>query len=282
MNILEALSYAKRELLHCCFDPHIRPALEAELLLGYVLDTTREWLHTWGEHTIEEADWEMLKACVSRRLQGEPIEYIIKSASFYGREFYVDERVLIPRPETEILVEKVHALIQEKNIQTIGEIGTGSGVISIILGLLCPELRIIATDISPTALQVAQINLENHANSANQLRVRVGFVCANLFEGISEVPKVLVSNPPYIAKGYPLGKNILYEPHNALFGGDVGDEILRLIIDFGSLVGVEFLACEIGWDQKEALEIYLRAHGYEGVFYRDLSGFYRGFIAYLL
>ncbi|PAF48744.1 hypothetical protein BKH41_05635 [Helicobacter sp. 12S02232-10] len=281
MNILKALEYAKKELLHSKFDSNIRVGLEAELLLSFVLDSTREWLHAWSDREIKKNEFDKFMECVYRRTQGEPIEYIIQKVSFCSESFYVDKRVLIPRPETEILVQKAQALIEAEEIFEVGEIGVGSGIISIMLGLLCPKISIIATDISPLAIEVAQINLNAFATSSNRLKERITLMHTDLFEGVKSLPKLLISNPPYIAKNYLLSENVLYEPHTALFGGKNGDEVLQAIIEFGGQKGIKFLACEIGYDQKECMETYLLDQGYQGVFYKDLSGFYRGFIAYL-
>ncbi|PAF45208.1 peptide chain release factor N(5)-glutamine methyltransferase [Helicobacter sp. 11S02596-1] len=280
MNILKALQYAKRELLHSEFGSEIRVSLEAEMLLGFVLDTTREWLHTWGERKIKPSDFDKLMECVHRRSQGEPIEYIVGRANFFGETFYVDNRVLIPRPETELLVQKVQALIVSEGISDIGEIGTGSGAIAIMLALLCPDISIIASDISEEALAVAQINL-NAFGVGNNLKDRIDLVCADLLGGVQKSPELLVSNPPYIANDYALPKNVRYEPDTALFGGVVGDEVLQSIIEFGAQRGIRFLACEMGYDQKERLEACLLAFGYQGDFYQDYNGLDRGFVAEL-
>lgn len=281
MNVFEALSYAKREFLNKGCDKCVRVGLESEILLSFAMDCTREWLHTWGEREIESCELDIFKECVSRRNSGEPIEYITQSANFYGHTFYVDERVLIPRPETEILIEKIKPVISDCNIKNIAEIGTGSGVISIVLGMICPDVVITATDISDLAIEVAQSNIEQFSTRSNKLQERIHLVNTNLLDGILGEVELLVSNPPYIAKGYPLQKNVLYEPKTALFGGILGDEILKDIIKLASERKIKFLACEMGYDQKQSLQSYLEEYGYESDFYQDLSGFDRGFVAKL-
>lgn len=279
MNVFEALSYAKREFLNKGCDKYARIGLESEILLSFAMDCTREWLHTWGDREIEACELDIFKECISRRNSGEPIEYITQSASFYGHTFYVDERVLIPRPESEILIEKARVIIADNAIKNIAEIGTGSGIISIVLGMLCPDINIIATDISDLAIEVAQSNIEQFNTRSNKLEERIHLVHTNLLDGVEGEIEFLVSNPPYIARDYPLEKNVLYEPKTALFGGVLGDEILKDIIKLARDRNIKFLACEMGYDQKESLEAYLKECGYEAVFYQDLSGLDRGFVA---
>ncbi|MDO7252866.1 N5-glutamine methyltransferase family protein [Helicobacter cappadocius] len=281
MNVFEALSYAKREFLNKGCDGSTRVGLESELLLSFAMDCTREWLHTWGDREIEACELDIFMDCISRRNSGEPIEYITQSANFYGHSFYVDKRVLIPRPETEILIEKVTPLIIEHRVRNIAEIGVGSGIISIVLGMLCSDVDIVATDISPLAIEVAQTNIDFFTNRTNRLEERIKLVNTSFLDGIEEDFEFLVSNPPYIAKDYPLEKNVLYEPENALFGGIVGDELLKSIIKLSRERKIRFLACEMGYNQKNSLHSCLRDHGYEPIFYKDLSGFDRGFIAEL-
>ncbi|PAF41314.1 peptide chain release factor N(5)-glutamine methyltransferase [Helicobacter sp. 11S03491-1] len=281
MNIFQALGYAKREFLNCSYNENVRIGLEAELLLGFVMDCTREWLHTWGEREVDECELREFMGCVCRRIRGEPIEYIIQSASFYGEKFYVDQRVLIPRPETEILVQKVQNLMANYSIRTLAEIGVGSGIISITLALKNLDILITATDISNLAIEVAQTNIEQFSTRKNTLEERINLVCTNLLDGIEGDFDLLVSNPPYIAQDYPLEKNVLYEPKIALFGGICGDEILKNIIKLGAKKRIKFLACEMGYDQKETFDHYLQDHGYDGEFYKDLSGLDRGFVAIL-
>lgn len=280
LRVITALSYAKKELLKC--EQDLRVGLEAEILLSFAMDCTREWLHTWSEREVGECELREFMKYISRRLEGEPIEYITKNACFYGKNFYVDERVLIPRTQTEILVEKLCSLIQEQNIKNIAEIGVGSGIISIILALNCPQIAIAATDISELALEVVATNINEFATSSNGLLDRVSLTHTSLLEGVEGDFELLVSNPPYISKDYPLDKNVLYEPKNALFGGEKGDEILKDIIKLAKERRIKFVACEIGYDQKENLKSILEKFGYRAEFYRDLDGHDRGFVAEMI
>ncbi|MCF6173486.1 MAG: peptide chain release factor N(5)-glutamine methyltransferase, partial [Campylobacteraceae bacterium] len=210
-----------------------------------------------------------------KREEFYPLEYILKKTSFYSREFYTDERVLIPRPETEILIDKVVYIAENLDDLTIAEVGTGSGIISVMLAILLPNTKIIATDISADALEVAKINAKKY-----DVNERIKFVKSDLLDGVSEKIDIIVSNPPYIKKYEKLEKNLSYEPNIALFGGVKGDEILKKIIDESIKRKVRYLACEMGYDQREKITNYLSSYGLKARFYQDLSQIDRGFVVY--
>lgn len=276
MNIFEALVWGRGELSS---KEGIRWGLESELLLSHVLGVSREWLHTWGQKEISLHSFQKYQETIFRRQRDEPLEYITNNASFYSQNFFVDNRVLIPRSETEILVDKVSFLIEKFHIKKIAEIGIGSGVISIILGLKYPHIKIIATDISQDSLEVAKKNILSFRDQASHIVKQIDLIHTNLLDGIREDFELLVSNPPYIAMDYPLDNNVLKEPHCALFGGKNGNEILLKIIQEASKRQIPFLCCEIGYDQKKSLEEVLSANWLKVDFYQDLSGFDRGFVA---
>ncbi|MCI6989717.1 MAG: peptide chain release factor N(5)-glutamine methyltransferase [Campylobacter sp.] len=202
---------------------------------------------------------------------GTPLEYLTGKAKFLNREFLVDENVLIPRFETEILVLKTLEICAKFNLKKLFEIGTGSGIIAISLCLANSDLEIFATDISLGALNIAKQN-------ALKLGANVEFFHSAYIESLDKNCDILVSNPPYIANSYKLDKFVANEPKTALFGGERGDEILKNIILIAKK-RAKFLACEIGYDQKESLSEFLELHGFESEFYKDLAGFDRGFVA---
>lgn len=260
-----------------------RPNLICEILLSHFLGKNRVFLHTNANKTIESLldskaqntlEKSLLKA-ISRLNKGYPLEYITKQVSFYGMDFFIDEGALIPRPETEILVEKASQLIAKYHIKNIYEIGVGSGVISIMLCLLHKHISIMASDISPTALKIAQKNIALKCKLDSTLKSRIRLVCANLLQGVDFSPKhsLIISNPPYIANNYTLPKNVAFEPRIALFGGKNGDEILQKII----ALNADFLCCEIGYNQGYLAEFLKHYKSVE--FYKDYAGFTRGFIA---
>ena len=243
------------------------PNKEARILLSFYLKKDQIWIITHDDELVqEEGYFELIK----RRVANEPIEYITNSASFYGESFYVDSNVLIPRPETEILVDLVVSTCKSIKNPRIVEIGTGSGIISIMLAKLLPNAIITAIDISEEALHVAQKNAKKH-------EVNIEFIHSDLCDNFHEKNfDMLVSNPPYIANDEPLHVGLSYEPSLALYGGSVGDEILRRIIDIYEEKNVKYLACEMGYDQKDKITNYFKSSDLE--FYKDLAGLDRGFI----
>jgi len=246
------------------------PQKEAMILLGEVLNKEMSWLVAHSDDTIEMD--ERLENYVKRRSLHEPLEYILQKATFYGRDFYVDNRVLIPRPETELLVEHVVELSKEFEHPSIVEIGCGSGIISIMLALMLPNARLIAVDISNDALAVSQHNAHLHGVSD-----RITFLQSSYLDAVDGSMDILVSNPPYIANNESLGQGLSFEPNLALFGGERGDEMLRHIIDLYCERNIGVLACEMGYDQRLPLMKYAQSKGLEVSFYKDLANLDRGF-----
>ncbi len=268
MTIKQALQYGRDALQGVCE----RPQYEAELLLAYTLKQDRTYLIL---HDDEEIETQVYEAYIQRRKAHEPYEYIVGEASFYDVSLQVEPGVLIPRPETEILIDKVAEIIEQEKIATIAEIGVGSGAISVVLARKFPHLKIIATDICETPLRVAKANAEA-LGVDRQITLRH----SNLLDEVSEAVDLVVSNPPYIADDAPLESNVAdYEPKEALFGGRVGDELLKQIILDVKARGVKWLACEMGYDQKAPIQAFVNEVGVQSIsFYRDLAGLDRGFV----
>ncbi len=189
--------------------------------MGYILHQPASWLFAHGEAILSSAAHKRLATAITKRLDHVPIAYITQHKEFYGRDFYVDERVLVPRPDTEVLVEAVLKNIRDPNIRdakfeprTLVDIGTGSGCIAITLALELPEAHILATDISKPALQVAR-------NNAKRLGARnITFFQG---DGLHAVPKtyhhgidIVVSNPPYLTRTESRKQNLKHEPVGAL------------------------------------------------------------------
>lgn len=255
-------------------NPHIeRASREAQLLVMAYLHVDELWLITSSSLHVDK-DLNELMSWVDRRAKNEPIEYIINNVSFYSEEFYIAKGALIPRPETEILIDEVLKTIPDKNAKiTIAEVGVGSGIISIILALNLPKAKFIAVDISEDALHVAKINIDKFA-LGDRIELRLG----SLLEPIKETIDYLVSNPPYIENGIKLEHNLSYEPKNALFGGTVGDEIVKELLDEVLKREINFFSCEFGYDQKGKITQYLKNKQFKSLdFYKDLSDFDRGF-----
>ena len=249
------------------------PAKEVEILMLHLLEKNTIWLHL--NYNVEFEKEKELAVLVKKRATNYPLEYIINKASFYGEMFIVKEGVLIPRPETEFLLENALEILKDKKeTQTILEIGTGSGIISVMLALLVPNIKIIAVDINEKALALAKENAIKH-----NVQDKIEFRLSNLYENVNEDDIFLcISNPPYIANDYKLPINVKYEPSNALFGGNIGDELLKDIIKNTSERKIPYLLCEMGYDQKNPLENYFKEFNVDSYsFYKDYESFDRGF-----
>ncbi len=249
-----------------------RASREAQLLLMAHLNVDELWLITNQNVHVENVD--KLFEMVQRRSKNEPLEYITNSVSFYSEEFYIAPGALIPRPETEILIDEVIKRVSDKNSSmTFAEVGIGSGIISIMLAKNFPNARFIAVDISAEALNIAKINIEKFGLE-DRIELRLGSLLGPITEDID----YLVSNPPYIADDEELESNLSYEPQNALFGGTVGDEIVKELLDEVLKREINFFSCEFGYDQKDKIHNYLNNKPYKTLeFYKDYSDFDRGF-----
>ncbi len=248
-----------------------RPRREAEILLGNYLKQSHLYLIT---HLEEEVEADAYLQLVKRREENEPIEYITNEVSFFSQQFYIAPGALIPRPETELLIEQLLEKLMIGTTERIAEIGVGSGVVSIVLAQHLGSADFIASDISEDALVIARENI-----SRKQMDGRIRLVQTDLLEGVDEQIDIIVSNPPYIANEVKLEAHLDHEPQNALYGGEVGDEILQRIIDEAFNRGVRLLACEMGYDQKEKIETYCEGLSYKSLeFYSDYAGHDRGFI----
>jgi release factor glutamine methyltransferase len=246
---------------------------EASILLSYILKLSKLELIMNEDQTLNRSEEEEFFCLVDRAKKDEPIEYITQSVSFYSNEFFIQKGALIPRPESEILVDKVVQLSKEFCHAKIAEIGVGSGALSIMIKKLNPNVTITATDISQEALNIAKINLKKHS-----LQNEIILQKRPLLDGIDERFDIIFSNPPYIKKSFVIDKNLEYEPSIALFAGDRGDELLKEIIDLAIQKEAKYLCCEMGYDQKESLESYICSKGlFNYTFYKDLAGFDRGF-----
>ena len=249
-----------------------RASREAQLLLMAHLQVDELWLLTNQSSEVRDAD--RLYEWVERRTKNEPFEYITNSVSFYSQEFFIAPGALIPRPETELLIDEVLKNIPNKDANiTFAEVGVGSGIISIVLAQHFINAKFIAVDISPDALKIAQTNIEKFAMQ-DRIELRLG----SLLEPVSEHIDYLVSNPPYIANEVLLESNLSYEPQNALFGGDIGDEIIQDLLVQVLKRNINFFTCEMGYDQKDKIRTYLKNTDFDSLeFYKDFSDFDRGF-----
>lgn len=233
------------------------PRTSAEVLLAHVLAEDRLFLYLNYDRPMETKELATYRACIKRRLQGEPNQYITGLQEFWSLPLHVSPDVLIPRPETEVLVEAVLEFLDkaDSNLDIL-DLGTGSGAIAIALARELPATRIVATDFSMAALRLAQENAESH-----QVDERIFLVQADMFAalpGVLQKFKVVVTNPPYVsdAEMLELPREVReFEPHYALEGGPEGLEVIRRIIAEAPTVlsGTGALFMEIGADQAESI-----------------------------
>ena len=255
--------------------PHSeRARADAELLLMHVLSRNKAWLLAHSDAVPDDQQVDVYIELVERRYRGEPIQYLTGETEFYGLPFKVTRDVLIPRPETEHLVERVGELLPCFAHPRIVDVGTGSGAIAIALAHLWPSVAIAAIDISAAALGVARCNAQSLG-----LADRIRFIEGDLLAPVAEDRfDIVVSNPPYV----PNTDRALiavevkeYEPALALFAGEDGLDVYRRLIPaaYAVLDPGGFIALEIGFSQAEAITEVLAAGGFGGVeFTPDLQG----------
>jgi release factor glutamine methyltransferase len=256
--------------------------LNAELLLAHGLGLSKRMdLYMQFDRLLQESELEQVRPLIKRRVAGEPIQYIEGKANFMGVNFKVDSRVLIPRPETEELVERIGVLFKNESPQSILDLGTGSGAIALSLARMFPEAGVVATDISVDALAVAAKNAEEQ-----DLAERVCFIESDWLDGIEGKFDLIVSNPPYLSQGevdQALPEVREHEPLEALVSPGVKGEDCLLSIMAEALPFLTtgaMLAMETGIDQREALEWKAGERGYLDILHEaDLSGRDRFFFA---
>ena len=245
--------------------------LEAELLLAHALQTSRAWLFANNSDTPFHEHCESYRTLVQRRQTGEPLSYLTGIREFWSMPFRVTPDVLIPRPETELLVETALELIPEKQAYRIAELGTGSGAVAIAIASERPACDIHASDISQAALEVARKNEQTLTPG------RVTFHQGSWLEPLSGKFRLIVSNPPYVAEDDPhLNRgDCRFEPRIALTPGDDGLEAIQHIAS-GSvpcLASNGCLAFEHGYDQGDECRQILERYGYVDIETRkDLEG----------
>jgi len=251
-------------------------SLESELLLRHALKMSRVQLYLDLSRELSPEQEETFCHLIKRRLNGEPTAYITGHREFYGLDFYVDPNVLIPRPESELLVEKALNLAHQHTISTIAEIGTGCGAIAISLALNLPEAKIYATDISAPALKVALFNCQKHG-----VVNRICLLQGDMLDPLPEPADLIVANLPYVKESeLPRTGPVSFEPIVALNGGSAGLEKLRqLCQQSGSKLRPQgCLLLEIGQGQGKAVTTFLRSlfPSATAEIIPDLSGIERG------
>jgi release factor glutamine methyltransferase len=240
------------------------PRLNAEHLMAHALGRKRIELYLDFERALTETELAPLRGLVKRRSEGEPLQHLLGTVEFCGLTFLCDKRALVPRPETEQLVELVESRIENRELRIV-DVGTGSGVIALSLAAKIPKAKVLGVDVSEEALALAQ---ENAARL--DLSERVQFLKSRLLENIEGAFDLIVANLPYISiqDRHTLSPEVLHDPEIALFAGAQGDELVHELIDqarFRFRPG-GLLALEIGLGQSEAVLSALAEKNY-----RDIS-----------
>ena len=233
------------------------PRRDAEVLLAHVLRCDQAALLTHPERLLSPDESDQLESFLKRRLASEPMQYITGAQEFFGLLFEVTPDVLIPRPETEHLVEAALEHIAPEANARIVDVGTGSGAIAVSLAHARPHSHVTAVDLSPAALEVARSNAQRHG-----VLDRVTFLQSNLLAAVHGADfDLVVSNPPYIAEGEVLELQVSnYEPQSALYAGPTGLEVYERLIPEARKVLKPggWLLLEIGFGQQPAVEALLR------------------------
>ncbi|AVD36809.1 peptide chain release factor N(5)-glutamine methyltransferase [Clostridioides difficile] len=260
------------------------PRLDTELLLQKTLGVDRLYIHlNLNKELTEEQKTEFI-GFAEERLNGRPIAYIVENREFMGLDFFVKEGVLIPRPDTETLVEEIIEICREKKDVSILDIGTGSGAITISLAKYIENSKIMSFDISEIALEIAKKNA-----ITNEVDEKIKYINSDLFTAISNSNikfDIIVSNPPYIKKQdiETLHTQVKdYEPYNALEGGEDGLDFYRRITEQGKKYLNKFgiLAYEVGHNQAEDVINIMKSNGYKKIYTKkDIQGIDRVVIGY--
>ncbi len=252
--------------------------LDAEVLLAHALDVQRVGLYIDLDRPLDDAERDRYRGLVSRRLQREPVAYLVGEREFWSRPFDVDARVLVPRPETETLVEQALVALRDFTAPRVLDVGTGSGIIAVTLAAERPDARVVATDLSADALEVAAANVARH-------EVEVTLHVGDLFEALpSQEPPfgLIAANLPYVAMAErdSLQPELLVEPAGALFAEDGGLAVVKRLVRAVSAHlerpgGV--LMLEVGLGQtREVAQLLMDAGISDGVtVHRDLAGLER-------
>ena len=283
MTIREIFNTYMEELSHISDTPK----LDIEILLSKALgDVDRLYIHLNLHKELTKEQFDSFNKMIQDRLKGRPIAYIVNNREFMGLDFYVEEGVLIPRPDTEPLVEEVIELVKGKENLKIVDIGTGSGAITVSLAKYIKDCQVYSLDISDKALS---IGLKNAIS--NKVEDKINFIKSNIFSGIEDKGlelDVIVSNPPYIRRAdiETLHTQVKdYEPYIALEGGEDGLDFYRDITreSVKYLKDKGILAFEVGHDQAEDVSEILKHNGYTNIYTKkDLQGIDRVVIGFKL
>lgn len=244
--------------------------LKCKILLTSLLRVRKEYLVIHNLDEVPENIVANFKNKLEELKNGKPIQYITNKQEFMGLDFYVNENVLIPQPDTEMLVEEAINIVKQNVAKSVLDICTGSGAIAIALKKNLDSVQVTASDISVEALEVARKNAKNN-------EVEINFICSDMFENIVGKFDLIVSNPPYIENEIikTLPQDVQNEPYIALAGGEDGLDFYKIIAKQGKkfLNSQGYIAVEIGYNQRESVMEIFKSEGYKEIYSKkDYSG----------
>ena len=263
ITIQQAINEGRTQLTNSPSETIINPHNEALLLLQHACDKSKEFLIAHSDEALNTNTHQLFQQYIARRITGEPIAYITQEKEFWSLSLKVEAGILIPRPETELLVETSLSAANKSNINIL-ELGTGSGCIALALAKQLPNANIVATDISQHCLHVAQHNAHKH--DCHNIR----FINSDWFENVTQHDfDLIVSNPPYIATDdNNIAQNVcVFEPHTALFSNNQGLADLNHIIQYAPeyLIAGGTLLLEHGFQQAHAVHAQFKNFGYNNI-----------------
>jgi len=248
----------------CCSRVSDTPKLDAEILLAYCLGKPRSYLYSWPEQLLESKELHRFQALVDQRTLPTPVAYLLGEREFYSLTLKTNPATLIPRPETEVLVETAIGICESESLTSLLELGTGTGAIAIALKVHRPGMNIVATDISPGCLDLARQNAADNA-------VTIDWIESDWFSQIETKTKfeIIVSNPPYIPAAHPCLRegDLRAEPLSALSPGETGLEALQQIIVNAAafLKPGGYLLLEHGFDQQQEVAELMQVNGFSNI-----------------
>lgn len=257
------------DLLQCARGvllPSRTASLDAEVLMGYVLGRERPWVLAHPEARVGDREAQRFMRLIQRRADGEPVAYLRGFVEWYGMRLAVTPDVLIPRPETELLLDEAVRVARETGARRLADVGTGSGALAVGLAMALDDAQVVATDISEAALVVAGSNVRLRTNC-------VRLAAGDLATPIDEEPELIVANLPYLSNDMmeTLGRDVGFEPANALRGGHTGLELYDRLVD---QIRARGWCCPllIEIDPRQALAICSRYPGYGARILHDYAG----------
>ncbi|MCK5876336.1 MAG: peptide chain release factor N(5)-glutamine methyltransferase [Candidatus Marithrix sp.] len=245
--------------------------LDVEVLLCHILKKNRSYLYAWPEKQLTNEQHNQFKILLAQRILGKPIAYLTGHKEFWSLDLQVTENTLIPRPETELLVEQALIRLPVKKISKVIDLGTGTGAIALAIAQERPQSSITAIDKFPKVLQVAKNNAQ-HLNLYN-----IEFITGDWLSNYLKKVDLIVSNPPYISFNDPhlTQGDVKYEPHSSLVAGTDGLADIKQIIEQSceNLLNQGWLLLEHGYEQAKQVRYLLTKNGYQAIMtYNDLAG----------